>query len=366
MKKIVMIASVASALAIALPNAAWANPDSGPGADSDPSKVAFSASTTGDADPNAERPVPTIGGKLISGKAEFKITAETIQSARAEAVAQQQGGFTAAESKKANLLIAAAEAEGHELEESDIDVVPLLGGDVTLTVPVDIQIDEVVIKIDAGIVDVSAESSEASTDTPAAGGPGMAPYWAGNGDGHYVLTVRGIGDALFVWQRVKLMNDGNPNYVWYAYKRKGDADPFEVTGPNARVKKLRVQNWPWDSVENSLVNWNEWDPASDFTGQCGGHSYNASISVFGADFNVGFQDCDKYNVWRNASKPSSYWIEMDQGLVLNPGSRHAGYVLAWKQDQGTAGSQHDFQRVVFYYLYENHECSHTDAGDRCN
>ena len=200
--------------------------------------------------------------------------------------------------------------------------------------------------------------------TAVASGPGLAPYWGGNGDGQYILTVRGIGNGLFTWSRSKLINDGNGKYDWFAYRRKGDAQPFDITGPNAFVETLRIQNFPFDSVEPNLVNWNEWSPASNFTGDCGS-PMNVGVSVLGASVGTTFQDCDRYSMWRNANKPSSYWLEMDQGYVLRHGNREAAYALAWKQKQGTAASQHDLQKLVFHYNGNAYTCKHTDAGDTC-
>jgi hypothetical protein len=81
---------------------------------------------------------------------------------------------------------------------------------------------------------------------------------------------------------------------------------------------------------------------------------------------MSFQDRDEYSVWRNGNKPGSYWIEMDQGYFVDGGSRSIGYLVAWKAEQGTPGSQHDFQRVVFFYTGETYTCDQYDAGDTCS
>ncbi len=304
---------------------------------------------------------------MTHGHASFSVGSKAIGKARAAAVAHQSAsGPSRAEGKLKGRLVDAVEADGGTIDDEAIDVVPLLDGDITLTVPVNVDVDKVNVDIDNGTVSVGALTSESDDPAITASGPGMAPTWSTPVDGQYVITVNGLGDALFTWSRVRLLNDGNSTYDWLAYKRRGDAHPVSKTGlPDPRVASLRIQNYPYDSVEPNLVNWNEWDPASNFSGQCDSHVYNAGVTVLGAGFGLSFQDCDGYEVWRNANKPSSYWLQMDQGVVLHGGSRSIGYALAWKQKDGTAASQHDYQQVNFYWNSNDHNCSHTDAGATC-
>ncbi|MGL5826853.1 MAG: hypothetical protein ACRCYU_18890 [Nocardioides sp.] len=316
----------------------------------------------------AERPerVPEIAGEPITGTATIVLNEKTIDAERVAAVASERArGLSVGDERKEDSLIAAVEKAGGTLDEDVIDVVPLLGGDVTLTVPVDVEIDKITLTLNKGLLTVDALSSPAETSAVEAAGPGMVPHWINDGDGAYVITISGWGDGLFTWARSKLADDGSAAYTWYAYKRKGDGHPFPRFGYDARVQRLRLQNFPFDSVEPNLVNWNEWDPAVSFSGQCDGGTYNVGISVFAAEFGTSFQDCDRYTVWRNANKPSSYWIEMDQGQVIHGGDREIGYAIAWKQKNGTAGSQHDFQRLVLRLHGVPIDCSHTDAGDTC-
>lgn len=321
-------------------------------------------------EPQPATAVPEINGTPVTEDATFVVTESQIKEAREEAVeAEADHGLSPADQKLEDKLIDATEESGGTLDGDDVDVVPLLDGDVTLTVPVDVQIDKITVEMKDGKVGVSSSSSPTEGPDLETSGPGMAsPYWQGDGDGQYVLTVRGLGDGLFLWARNKLINDGSSSYTWYTYRRKGTAQPYERSGKNAMVQSMRIQNFPYDSAEKNLVNWNELDPASDFSGKCGGHVYTAEVSVLGASIGRNFQDCDGYKVWRNANKPSSYWIEMDQGRIVNGGNREIGYTIAWKQKQGTAGSQHDFQRVEFTVPYSEGDtitCSHTDSNDTC-
>jgi hypothetical protein len=306
---------------------------------------------------------PRIAGEVLGPGADATVVldARTIKEAREQGVA---GDLTDAEHRTREVLLDASERAGGSLDEHAVDVVSLLDGDVILAVPLDIDVTEITVEVDGGRVDVSALASPTSDAVASGGGPGMAPYWANDGDGQYVLTVTGLGDALFVWQRRKLMDDGDSRYTWYAYKRKGSAQPFTRTGPDARVETLRVQSYPYDSIQSGLLNWVDWDPASSFSGN-EGTPLTVSVSVLGVDTSISFADRDKYTVWRNANNPGSYWIEMDQGYTIDTGSRAAGYAVAWKATQGTSGSQHDFQRVVFYFNGDGYTCDQYAASDTC-
>lgn len=314
-------------------------------------------------EPESQTSAPRIAGEVLGPGADATVVldARTIKEAREQGVA---GDLTDAEHRTREVLLDASERAGGSLDEHAVDVVSLLDGDVILAVPVDIDVTEITVEVDGGRVDVSALASPSADVVASGGGPGMAPYWANDGDGQYVLTVTGLGDALFVWQRRKLTDDGDSRYTWYAYKRKGSAQPFTRTGPDARVETLRVQSYPYDSIQSGLLNWVDWDPASSFSGN-EGTPLTVSVSVFGVGTSISFADRDKYTVWRNANKPGSYWIEMDQGYTIDTGSRAAGYAVAWKATQGTSGSQHDFQRVVFYFNGDSYTCDQYDASDTC-
>lgn len=310
--------------------------------------------------------MPEIAGQTVGPGAEatLVIPESEIAEARSASVGDDPGELTRTEKHAEDVLLAASEREGGSLDEEAVDVVSLAGGDVVLAVPATLDVSKVTVNVNDGFVEVSADAAESEEVTAEGGGPGMSPYWTNDGDGQYVLTVKGMGDALFVWKREKLMNDGNSSYTWYSYKRKGDAHPFERTGPNAKVAKLRVQSYPYDSIEPGLVNWVDWEPASNFHGN-EGSPITVSVSALAVGTSITFADRDDYKVWRNANNPGSYWIEMDQGAFLDGGSRSAGYAVAWKAKQGTPGSQHDFQRVVFFYDSGNYVCDQYDAGDTC-
>lgn len=312
------------------------------------------------------QPTPEIAGEVIGPGADATILVPEaeIDRARNEAADETEAELTNTEERAQDMLLDASERSGGTLTEDSVDAFSLVDGDVVVAMPVTIDIAQVKIDVDDGYVDVSVVANEVETPLAQGSGPGMAPFWGNDGDGDYALIVKGMGDALFKWERDVLRNDGSSAYTWYSYKRKGDAHPFERSGPNARVAKLRVQSYPYDQIEKGLLNWVDWEPASDFSGNEGA-PVTLSVSALGIGTVVTFADRDKYKVWRNPNNPGSYWIEMDQGRFIDSGSRSAGYAVVWKAKQGTPGSQHDFQRVVFFYNSGDYYCDEYDAGDTC-
>lgn len=310
----------------------------------------------------------TIGDVTVApGVSETIVLDETeISTAREEAIEAAETGLSVADTALRDQLVRESEEIGGTIDPASVDVVDLLDGDVVLAVPTTIEVEEIVVTVDGLSVEVEATANQIDEALATGGNPGSAPYWANNGDGSYKLVVSGWGDALFTWRRDKLMNDGSASYTWYAYRRKGDAHPYDRNlAPDARVSILRIQSYPYDSIEPGLVAWSDWEPSADFTGQCGGHVYEAGVNVPYAGITISFQDCDRYDVWRNVDKPGSYWIQMDQGAVINSGSRQIGYSVAWKAREGTAGSQHDFQRVKFYLSGSFETCDAYDASKTC-
>lgn len=279
-----------------------------------------------------------------------------IAQARKEGRAREAAGRDSAADRalERQLLVTSAE-EGSPLTDEDVSVLHL-GELVSVAVPETIELTSVEVVGDTELgVSVAVEAGEsAAADSIASPGPGMGS-WGNRVDGQYVLTVQDprvgttevIGTGTFLWAREKYTNDGNGTYDWWMYTRQGIGQPRNVEGDNWQIPKLRVQSYPYDSVEPGLVNWTGMDPAADFTGRCSSSSFTTGIStpVFNAGYS--FVDCDGYTVWHNPTNPGSYHITMDQGSWVNEGSRAAGYSLGWKSKQGTAGSMHDYQRILF-------------------
>lgn len=286
------------------------------------------------------------------------------QKAREDRAAKKE--TRSAAGKRAQFLSKAAE-RGDIYRSEDIDVVTLLDGEVEVAIPKEAAIDSLTVEVKSGEVTVDSGTSNADQDAARFGGPGMAPYWSHNGSGQYILTVKGIGDALFLWKREKLASDGSGSYDFYQYSRKAIAHPYSVDWlPDPKVSKLRVQSYPYDSIEPGLVNWESVNPATSFSGNCDSSLKSVSVTapVFGAGYT--FKDCDDYVVWRNFSNPGSYHITMDQGFYLGSGDREAAYSLSIKVKQGTAGSMHDFQRVIFYFNSEDWTCDSYDSYKTCS
>jgi hypothetical protein len=205
------------------------------------------------------------------------------------------------------------------------------------------------VEVFEGEVTLGSQVSNPAVSRPEYAGPGMAD-WQNDGSGQYILRVPGIGEGHFTWKRMKLASDGNSNYDWYQYSRFGVAKPANINNyPDPYATLLRVQSYPYDSVEPGLVTWEDISPRTSFTGDCNGQPLTVGVNIPVASIGYSFQDCDEYEVWYNFSTSGSQWIEMDQGLIQTGGGedREAAYTHTIKVDQGTEGWMHDFQRVTF-------------------
>lgn len=304
---------------------------------------------------------------LSQGKGKWNFDKAELKQARAEAREQRKAGKESAKSAKRRSEFLKETAQRHLAYASDsIDVVPLLDGDVQVAIPEGITVDTLTLEIANGEVEIQSRASSDASEAAVFSGPGMAD-WSYNGSGQYNVYVTSIGSSQFLWKRDKLSSDGSSTYDFYQYSRKAVGHPYPKSGAiDPRVKLLRVQSYPYDSIESGLVNWQDYEPAVSFTGNCDSSPFTASVSapLFGLGYS--FIDCDDYLVWRNFENPGSYHITMDQGAWVTSGDRQAAYTLSIKVKQGTAGSMHDFQRVIFTYQGSSHECSVYDAGKTCS
>lgn len=327
------------------------------------------------ADP-VDTPAVVLGDVEIPAGTSDVVTASEFDAAREAADAGRVDVPESIETSVAEDTADAAADHGVYVDPDAVDVVPLYDGDVVVGVPAETQVDSmrIVASADGRELNASLSTSEPE-DAPAttAPGPGMALSWASNGAGSYVIKIYQKGDlkidGRFTWKRKKLLGDGDPTKVHYTYERFGDAQPSSQTGPDPRVIRLRIQNFPYDEIEPALREWDRYSPGSDRGDNC--NSYNASISYGGLGISVPFTEgCGTYNMWRNVDKPSSYWLQYESGGV-NPsgGNKEVGYVIMWSQKEGTLGSQHDLQQIRLgwpaYYWGAYETCSQTDAGRTC-
>lgn len=298
----------------------------------------------------------------------WEISQDEFESARQSAKTQRSfgGENKKAEQVRQNFLKKTAE-NGSSYKAENIDSVPLLGGKVHVAIPQGTTLEEVNLTVTDGSFDVSAKSSHVG-ETPQEGisARADAAAWTLNGSGDYVIDVTGVGDALFLWKRERLLEDGSDTTDYYQYSRKASADPQPIDFlPDPTVQILRIQSYPYDQIESGLKSWLDLSPASDFSGNCDTNAMSVGVQAPLANVGYSFIDCDDYTVWRNVDKPGSYHMTMDQGLVTDGGSREAAYSLSLAVNQGTPGSMHDFNRVTFYWNAEDYECSEYDAGKVC-
>lgn len=309
------------------------------------------------------------GGHKVVGAAEFTKARHASRTGRSSVSADVNRAISR------ETADVAAE-HGAYVAPADVDVVSLFDGDVLVGVPAQSDVESMTITAseDGREMEASLETSApAELPDTTVGGPGMALSWADNGSGSYVIKIYQNGDlkidGRFTWKRQKLLGDGDASKVHYTYQRFGDAQPSAQTGPDPRVIRLRIQNFPFDQVEPYLRSWDRYSPGSDRSDNC--NTYTASISYGGLGLSVPFDEgCGTYNMWRNVDKPSSYWLQYESG-GLNPsgGNKQVGYVIMWSQQEGTPGSQHDLQQIRLgwpaYYWGAYETCTQTDASRTC-
>ncbi|MEU0302094.1 hypothetical protein ABZ252_21890 [Streptomyces sp. NPDC006175] len=301
-------------------------------------------------------------------KKTWKISKSEFEAARKSARSARSFGDEADKADKVRKTFLKKAAENGTTYAADqVDSVPLMGGKVHVAVPRGTTLDEINLTLDDGTFDVTAKSS--STSETDQGSPSLQAdpsAWTLNGSGDYVINVTGVGDALFLWKRERLLEDGSATSDYYQYSRKASADPQPIDFlPDPTVQILRIQSYPYDEIESGLEDWVDLAPASDIQGNCDTNAMSVGVQAPLANAGYSFIDCDDYTVWRNVDKPGSYHMTMGQGLLTDGGSREAAYSLSIKVKEGTAGSMHDFNRVTFYWNAEDYECSEYDAGKVC-
>ncbi|MEU9674934.1 MULTISPECIES: hypothetical protein [Streptomyces] len=293
---------------------------------------------------------------------QWTITAKEFNEARSAVRQARTKSLTESNNKKIQDFTRQAAEQGNTYRVDDVEVIPLLDGDVEAIIPKSTIIEHLTVDVADGAVTLEAETSNPGEALAEYGGPGMAADWVPDGSGQYILRVPGMGEGHFTWKRNKLAEDGSGTYDWYQYSRFGVAKPANINNyPDPYVKLIRVQSYPYDAIEPKLVTWEDIDPKTSFTGDCNATNLSLSVSAPVVGIGYNFNDCDEIEVWYNSSKPGSQWVEMDQGAVLWNGGRdyEIAYTHSFKVKQGTAGSMHDFQRVTF-------EDGFTDGQGSCD
>lgn len=259
------------------------------------------------------------------------------------------------------------------VDPNTVDVVPLLDGNASITLEQDQIVESATFAVsNEGVLSVSAQTTDRAPDNVTFSGPGMEASWDNNGSGSYTIKIYvdfkldGRGELLyasgfFSWRRYKLINDGDPDNVFYRYQRYGDFQPESISfAEDARAQRLRIQSFPLDGIESDLKDWKRFSPGADRHDTC--DSYSASVSFKNISVSAPFNErCGVYNMWRNIDKPSSYWIQY-QNPNGGSGNREVAYVLIWSQKPGTEGSMHDLQLIETMIG----ECQQTDASRTCH
>lgn len=331
---------------------------------------------------------PSFVGIPVSSNAQ----AEVVITGSEIAAATQNSATTVEPDLAASLrdeMVAQAAVDGASITPDEVSIASFHGGAVLLAGYGPVTVEGITLTLDKFELTASLDSSfmggsegvgSAPPDTRLAAWPlasvsktADSSYWAfDRSPGSYRLVVKDWGDAVFLWKREKLHNDGDAAKDYFTYSRKASAYPFKLRfSDDPKVRTLRVQSFPYDELEPKLVDWLDWNPGANFSGGCSGQmSVGISHPAVPVSLGYTFQDCDKYTFWRNGGKPGSYWIEMDQGRFLNDGPREAAYALGFITRQGARASMHDLNLVVFNQFSQlwgsqDKACKQTDAGRNC-
>jgi hypothetical protein len=301
------------------------------------------------------------------------VSKQTIDEARHEK--NPRGQLAPAEREElAHALVEDAEGDGAYLDEESVDVIPLLDGQVQLAVPADADVNSVTLAPtgEGDDVAVTVDGVGNPADAVSSAGPEMASGWASDG-GPWVYNLylyidsQRMADADFHAQRWIAKNDGDPGLNYVRYDRWAGAQIYALSGlPDPYLKTMRIQNFPYDSVEPNLHDWVRYKPGADLPDLSSCTDTSVSFTWQGIGATRNYTRCDTYNMWRNIDKPSSYWLQY-QGHTK--GNREAAYTLLWSQKQGTSRSQHDLQKLVLEWpswaMTSDSVCTQTDASKTC-
>jgi hypothetical protein len=301
------------------------------------------------------------------------VGAQSIAAARR--AANPSGQLPAVErAKLAQDLVQEVRDDGGYLDEESVDVIPLLDGQVQLAVPADAVVDSVTLAPtgEGDDVEVTVEAGGDPANSVSSTGPEMASGWASDG-GPWVYNLylyidgQRMADADFHAQRWIAKNDGDTSLNFVRYDRWAGSQVYALDYlPDPYLKRLRIQNFPYDSVEKHLQDWVRYKPGADLPDLSSCSNYTVGFTWQGISASRNFTRCDSYNMWRNIDKASSYWLQYEGHTK---GNREVAYTLLWSQDQGSARSQHDLQQIVLEWpswaMTSDSVCTQTDAGKTC-
>ncbi|MCD5314853.1 hypothetical protein [Kineosporia babensis] len=305
--------------------------------------------------------------------AETVISAEDYDRAKAKAASTPD---TSAERRiEAQFLEDAAVDHGNTYTRAEVEVVDL--GPAFIAGPVDLDVKEIVIAEsgDDATVEVAADLNPGTIDAQAPSS-GSAEYATVAG-GSYRIVVKGVGDAIFTWEKAKRKDEKDKQKDYWAYAREANGEPYAVKNwPNPRVSNLYIRNYPTQSTYSKLRTWEaNSQPAADFKGDCNESPMTISLGAGGAGVEMSFRDCASNDVSRNSSVPGEMRIEMDQGsFVLQAGNIGTGYIASFSTKQGEVPYFNDQQRVTFRKYAvpaawgpggPSQTCEHTNGNRTC-
>lgn len=257
---------------------------------------------------------------------------------------------------------------GRDVDLGSIEVFDLPTISSAVAAPAGTRLRQVELKHEGDSISANLEvaATAEGADVDESGEASGSPYWRLQSSGQYTLSVKDRGTALFLFKREQLVNDGSSAYNYFGYARKAVAVPKDRPySYDAKVADLAVGNYPTAATKSGLSSWLDFEPATDFEGNCNSSGLNVNVDTPIAGVSYSFIDCDKYDVRRHLYVPGEYKIVMDQGSTINGGERQAAYAVAWKSRSGYNSYQYDTNYVRWYLMGDTTECSSTDASRTC-
>jgi hypothetical protein len=219
-------------------------------------------------------------------------------------------------------------------------------------------------------VDVQGEAADDQVRYP--DGPAFGE-WDISGSGQYIVRITGVGEQLSVWQKYKMLSDGNPAANYVAYKRKATGAPYEITGPNYVINNMGIKAYP---THNYIVNhWVDWAPAqTTHTGNCDQVPLTLSVDYAGVGLSTSFLDCDRFTA--HLGSPGDMSVGYEEGALGNRtsgGNKEIAFEFIVGIDPNyTAETFHDFQRIQFFMnllpaaSWYSSNCQATDSDATCS
>lgn len=219
-----------------------------------------------------------------------------------------------------------AARDGVYLDNREVSVAPI--GDQYLVWPAgadvsSVSIREVVTGDDIELLSFDiGNDNAASKEASVGGGIGFAyestaPFNCYNLNG----TSGASNHATWCWKKTRVMDDGDSNKDYYAYKRRITADPTTDSALDYGVTEMNIESHPTPGTEDRFLAWEDYSPAGNVTS--GSSSLNLSISL--GPITAGFSTAvgGGSNPSVNASDIGKFSVRWKTGFVIETGTNES-------------------------------------------